>query len=84
MATTAKRKTSLTLDAGLLDTARDLCLNVSSVAETALREAVEQALRRKWVEENADALAAQAEWHARHGHPLADILVGPGAASWKT
>lgn len=78
----AKRKTSLTLDAGALDEARALGLNVSAVADAALREAVEAARRQKWLDENAEAFAAQADWHARNGHPLADIMAGPGADTW--
>ncbi|GAB1379011.1 type II toxin-antitoxin system CcdA family antitoxin [Pararhodobacter sp.] len=82
MSTAAKRKTSLTLDAALLDDARDLDLNVSAVADAALRQAVAEARHKRWLEENADAFAAQAEWHRTHGHPLADIMVGPGKATW--
>jgi len=78
-----RRKTSLTLDADMLDAARDLGVNVSAVADAALREAVAQARRRHWLEDNADAFAAQAEWHERHGHPLAEILAGPGGTAWK-
>lgn len=84
MTTAAKRKTSLTLNAAMLEAARDLGINVSAVADTALREAVATARRRKWLDENADAFAAQAEWHERNGHPLADIIASPGRASWKT
>ena len=82
MATASKRKTSLTLDAAALDAARDLGVNVSAVADAALQRAVTTARRRKWLDENADAFAAQAEWHERNGHPLADILASPGKASW--
>ena len=78
-----KRKTSLTLDAQALDDARALGLNVSSVADDALRHAVAAARRQQWLKENASAFEAQAEWHATHGHPLADIMTGPGADSWK-
>jgi antitoxin CcdA len=35
------------------------------------------ARRRLWLAENAPAFVAQAEWHARHLHPLSDILVDP-------
>lgn len=82
MAAAAKRKTSVTVDAAALDAARDLGLNVSAVAEAALRRAVDEARRDRWLAENAEAFARQAEWHARHGHPLADILVAPGKATW--
>ena len=79
----AKRKTSLTLDTEALDAARDLGINVSAVADEALRRAVSDARRRRWLEENAAGFAAQAAWHERHGHPLADILAGPCGSTWK-
>jgi antitoxin CcdA len=78
-----KRKTSLTLDAAALDAARALGINVSKVADAALRRAVADERRRRWQEENAAAFTAQAAWHEAHGHPLADILAGPGGAAWK-
>lgn len=78
-----KRKTSLTLDADALDAARALGINVSSVAEDALRRAVADARHRQWLEDNAEAFAAQAAWHERHGHPLSGIMVGPGGATWR-
>ncbi|MCV2866703.1 type II toxin-antitoxin system CcdA family antitoxin [Defluviimonas sp. WL0075] len=84
MVAATKRKTSLTLDAEALDRAKDLGINVSAVAETALIRAVSDARRKKWLEENADAFAAQSDWHERHGHPLADIIAAPGASSWNT
>ena len=82
MVTTTKRKTSLTLDAEALEAARELGVNVSAVAEAALIEAVARAQREKWLGENADAFAAQSDWHERHGHPLADIMAAPGGSSW--
>jgi antitoxin CcdA len=82
MGATSRRKTSVTLDAAALEAARELGVNVSAVADAALKQAVGEARRRRWLEENAEAFAAQAEWHARHGHPLADILASPGRTSW--
>lgn len=84
MVTATKRKTSLTLDADALDRAKDLGINVSAVAEAALLRAVAEARRKKWLEENADMFASQADWHDRHGHPLADIITAPGGSSWRT
>ena len=84
MTITSKRKTSLTLDAAMLDSARDLGINVSAVADTALQKAVTAARRHKWLIENADAFAAQAEWHEHNGHPLSDIIASPGGAFWRT
>lgn len=77
-----KRKTSVTLDAAALDAARDLGLDVSAVADAALRQAVAEARRSEWLADNADAFARQAAWHERNGHPLAAILVSPEKASW--
>ena len=35
------------------------------------------ACRRRWLDENVAAFAAQARWHAQHDHPLADIRMDP-------
>ncbi len=82
MVSTIKRKTSLSLDAELLDGAKALDINVSAVAEAALRSAVASARQAQWLKQNAEALEAQAAWHEHHGHPLADIIIAPGGASW--
>ena len=84
MGTALKRKTSLTLSAETLDAARELGVNVSAVADAALHRAVAEERHRHWIEENAEAFAAQAEWHERNGHPLADILAGPTGATWSS
>ncbi len=34
-------------------------------------------LRAQWLNESAAAFSAQAAWHEKHGHPLADIIFGP-------
>lgn len=77
----ARRKTSPTLDAAALDEARALGLGVSAVADAALQGAIARARRHRWLEETADGFAAQADWHARNGHPLADIMVFPARSS---
>ena len=84
MAGVLKRKTSVTLDADALDTAKVLEINVSAVAEAALLKAIAEARNKKWQAENADAFAAQAEWHERNGHPLADIIASPCGSSWNS
>ncbi|WP_281969191.1 type II toxin-antitoxin system CcdA family antitoxin [Roseovarius nanhaiticus] len=82
MVAATKRKTSLTLDIEALEAAKELGINVSAVAETALINAVIEARRKNWLVENADAFEAQSDWHERHGHPLADIMTSPGGSSW--
>jgi antitoxin CcdA len=84
MSATSKRKTSLSLDAETLDAARDLGLNVSALADLALKQAVAQARRQQWRAENADAFAAQAEWHEKNGHPLAEIMATPAVTTWRS
>jgi antitoxin CcdA len=79
---TTKRRISLTLDAEVMDGAKALGINVSAVAEAALRNAVASARHLQWLQQNAEAFAAQAAWHERHVHPLADIMTAPGSASW--
>ncbi len=83
MTTATKRKTSLTLDARTLEAAREFGVNVSAVADKALEQAVAIARQQKWLEENADAFAAQAAWHESNDHPLADIMTGPAGETWK-
>lgn len=82
MVSMTKRKTSMTLDVDVLDCARALEINVSAVAEAALRKAIAEARHKRWLDENADAFAAQADWHERNGHPLAEIMCAPGANVW--
>ena len=83
MLTSTKRKTSVTLDAAALDSAKELDINVSAVAEAALLKALHEARKRQWLADNAGAFAAQANWHARHGHPLAEIIAARGELSWR-
>jgi antitoxin CcdA len=82
MLATHKRKTSVALDAQLLDHARQLDINVSVVAEQALQVAIRQAKNQQWLVENAQAFAEQARWHERNGHPLSDIIASSAASSW--
>lgn len=81
MTSATKRKTSLSLDAAVLKDARRLGLNVSAVADDALRRAVAEARRQAWLEENRAAFAEQAEWHDRNGHPLKAIIASPLGAT---
>ena len=83
MGTSARRSTSLRLNAETLDQAKELGINVTAVAEDALEKAVSAMKHKIWLEENADAFDAQREWHEQNGHPLADIIAGPAGAAWK-
>lgn len=84
MTALTRRKTSLTLNARSLDEARELGINVSAVADAAIRKAVDEARRERWRSENAEAFRAQAAWHEANPHPLSDIMSGPGAETWRS
>lgn len=58
-------------------------INVSAGAEPALKNAVPHARRKLWLEQNAQAFAAQVALHERNAHPLADIISAPGGSSWR-
>ncbi|MCF1710508.1 type II toxin-antitoxin system CcdA family antitoxin [Tabrizicola sp. J26] len=66
----ARRSTSMTLDAALLDEARALGVNISRAAETGLQAAVKQARREAWQRENAEAIASYNDYIETHGLPL--------------
>lgn len=74
----AERKTSLTLNAAALDSAKAPEINVSAVVEEALMQIIAEARQKRWLKENADAFAAQVRWYEDNGHPLAEIIAGPG------
>ncbi|WP_425061859.1 type II toxin-antitoxin system CcdA family antitoxin [Roseovarius confluentis] len=70
------------LDIEALRSAKEFEINVSAVVEVALVEAVVESRCKKWLEENANAFAAQSGWHEHHGHPLAGIIIPPSKSSW--
>lgn len=67
----SKRRTNVSIDAGLLDAARELGLNVSAISEAALAENVRAARAAAWQAENSTALAQRRVWIATNGAPLA-------------
>ena len=71
MSAAPKRRANVSLDGALLDAARGFDLNVSAIAETALRDAVRKARAEAWKRENAEALARRTAWIEENGLPLA-------------
>jgi antitoxin CcdA len=67
----ARRATNLHLEAGLVDEARRLGVNLSRAAEDGLRRAVAAEAARRWREANREALVSCNAWVAEHGLPLA-------------
>jgi antitoxin CcdA len=52
-----KRPTNLTLNAKVLDTAKDLGMNISATVDELLRQAVIKAYTERWNEDNQGAIA---------------------------
>jgi antitoxin CcdA len=67
----AKRPTNLSLNAELVNEAKQLGINLSSACEMGLNAEVSRAKREKWLEENIDALEWSNEYVRKHGVPLA-------------
>lgn len=51
-----KRPTNLTVNADLLTQAKNMKINISSVLEVALADALKQRKKEKWLQENAEAI----------------------------
>lgn len=69
---TGKRKpVNLSIDELVLADARALGINLSQACETALKQSVAGERKRRWVEENFEALQSSNEWVEKHGLPLA-------------
>ena len=66
-----KRPTNLSLNAKVLDMARELGMNLSQTVDALLAEEVRRRYWEKWNEENRDAVQAYNERVQREGLPLA-------------
>jgi len=62
-----KQPTNVTVRADLVRRAKQLGLNLSSLLEEAIERAIREAERRKWLEDNQDAIRAANEHFAKHG-----------------
>ena len=67
----ARAKVNLTLDTSVTEEARELGLNMSRLAETAIASAAKIERNRIWREENREALEQYAEEVEKNGLPLA-------------
>ena len=65
-----KKATNLSLDQALLADARALGVNISQAAERGLDEAVREAKRAAWLEENRASIEAWGDWAEENGLPL--------------
>lgn len=67
----AKRPINLSLSSKVLDTARELGMNVSQTVDALLTEEVKRQYWARWNEDNKDAIAAYNARIEREGVPLA-------------
>ena len=63
----SKRPINLSLDSDLVEKARAYGVNVSAVAEDALRLRIGREEAQRWLDENREAIAAQNAWIAEKG-----------------
>lgn len=62
-----KKPVNLSLNSDLLRIGKDLGLNLSSVAEAAIIQAVRESLAEQWLKENAEAIQAYNKRVDAHG-----------------
>jgi antitoxin CcdA len=66
-----KRPTNLSLNAAVLDMARELGMNLSATVDVLLAEEVKRRYWERWNEENSEAIAHYNARIAKEGLPLA-------------
>jgi antitoxin CcdA len=65
-----RKATNLSLDIEIVADARDLGINLSRTCEDALRKEIATERRRRWQEENKEAIAAWNVWAENNELPL--------------
>jgi antitoxin CcdA len=66
-----RKPTNLSIDAGLLNDAKELEVNVSRAAEEGIAKAVADEKARRWLKENKEALEQWNKYVEQNGLPLA-------------
>jgi antitoxin CcdA len=65
-----RKSTNVTLSVGLVTEAKALGINVSKAAEAGIEAAVAVGRQKRWITENAAALASSNTYVEQHGLPL--------------
>ncbi len=65
------KPTNVSLDAALVEEAKELGVNISLASAWGLEQAVKKARAERWLEENSDALESSNAWVEANGLPLA-------------
>ena len=66
-----RRPTNVSLDAQMIEDAKELGINVSRACEEGLSAEISAERRRRWIEENREAIESSNAWVEQHGLPLA-------------
>jgi antitoxin CcdA len=66
-----RRATNVSLDQELVETARELDINLSRACEQGLAREIKATREARWREENAEAIQAWNHYVEEHGVPLA-------------
>lgn len=64
------KPTNVSLDAALVEEAKELGVNISLASARGLEQAVKEARGKRWLEENREALDSYNEWVEANGLPL--------------
>jgi antitoxin CcdA len=75
VASRKRKPLNLSLDVDVVAGARETGINMSRVAEDALRAAVKAEREKRWLEDNREAIESSNRWFAQHGLPFADLRV---------
>jgi antitoxin CcdA len=67
----SKKATNLSLNASVLEAAKEMGMNISQTVDTLLADEVKRRYWEKWRDDNKDAFAAYNERIQREGLPLA-------------
>lgn len=69
-AETQRKATNVSLQAGMVEEAKRLGINVSRACEIGLSAEIAKVHTQQWQAENAEAIASSNEWVERNGLPL--------------
>ncbi len=70
---TRTKPTNVSLDAALVEEAKELGVNISLASAWGLEHAVKEARGKRWLEENRTALESYNAYIEANGLPLADL-----------
>jgi len=68
-----RKPVNVSLDTGIVATAREVGINLSRTTEVALRAAIKTEQERRWREEYREAIGRFTQWYELAGDPLAHL-----------